>query len=293
MRYVTFWQDEQRYIGVSTQDGVVNVTEAAAKLGLRFPESMEQLIASGAEGRQLVQQVLDAAVREGGPLLDETNLRFAPVVAKPEKIVCVGLNYRRHAHEAGMEVPEVPVYFPKYGNSLAGHGEDVVLPASAVENDYEVELAVVIGSPAKNVAVEDALDVVFGYAVANDLSARDLQMRTGQWMYGKAIDGFLPIGPWLVTADEVGDPQKLDLTCYVNGELRQSSNTADMVFSVAEIISDLSHIMTLKPGDIVITGTPEGVAMGLPSKPWLEHGDEVVCAIEKLGVLTNRMVRDE
>ena len=189
-----------------------------------------------------------------------------------------------------MSVPDAPVYFSKYANSLIGHKADVVLPDGVVENDYEVELAVVIGRPTKNVSVDEALDTVFGYTIGNDLSARELQRRTSQWLYGKALDGYLPLGPWLVTVDEVSDPQNLQLRCTVNGELRQNSNTADMVFSVAEIISDLSRIMTLQPGDVILTGTPEGVAMGMPSPPWLKPGDVVVCEIEGLGRLVNRMV---
>lgn len=189
-----------------------------------------------------------------------------------------------------MAVPAAPVYFSKFVNSLVGHRADVVLPAGATEIDYEVELAVVIGKRVKHVSVDEALNAVFGYAIGNDLSARDWQNRTSQWLYGKAIDDFLPLGPWLVTADEVGDPQKLRLRCTVNGEVRQDSNTSDMVFSVAEIISDLSRAMTLEPGDVIMTGTPEGVALGMAGKPWLKPGDVVVCEIDGLGQLVNRMV---
>lgn len=291
MRFVSFLEDDRRRIGVSTSDGVVDLSAAAAELGIDMPASMEELIAAGEAGLQQIESVLSGASdTDKFPLLDEESLDYLPVVSAPEKIVCVGLNYRRHAEEAGVAVPDVPVYFPKYANSLVGHGVDVTLPEGAVENDYEVELAVIIGKRAKHVTVDEALDAVFGYSIGNDLSVREFQRRANQWMYGKAIDDFLPLGPWLVTADEVGDPQNLELRCTVNGELRQNSNTGDMVFSVAEIISDLSQIMTLQPGDVILTGTPEGVAMGMESKPWLKPGDTVVCEIERLGTLVNRMV---
>ncbi len=191
-----------------------------------------------------------------------------------------------------MPVPEQPIYFAKYANSLAGSGEDVAIPSATRKTDYEIELVVVIGRPARNVPTEQALDHVFGYATGNDLSARDLQMRSSQWMYGKAIDGFAPLGPYVVTTDEVPDPQILDLRCWVNGELRQSSNTKDMVFGVAELVSDLSQIMTLEPGDVIYTGTPEGVILGMAEQVWLQAGDEVVCEIENLGRLVTRLVAD-
>lgn len=294
MRYVSFREDGQHRIGVVMTDGVLDLTGAAAALGISIPGSMEKLIAAGPAGRQKTEAVVEQALDSGkGQLLAEDDLDYLPVVSAPEKIVCVGLNYRRHAEESGMPVPAVPVYFPKYANSLIGHGKDVVLPKEAKENDYEVELAVIIGKTIKRAAVEEALDAVFGYTVGNDLSARDLQMRSSQWLYGKAIDGFLPLGPWLVTADEVEDPQALRLRCSVNGELRQNSSTSDMVFTVAEIISDLSHVMTLRPGDVILTGTPEGVAMGMESKPWLQPGDVVECEIDGLGKLVNRMAAEE
>jgi 2-keto-4-pentenoate hydratase/2-oxohepta-3-ene-1,7-dioic acid hydratase in catechol pathway len=213
----------------------------------------------------------------------------APILA-PEKIICVGLNYRRHAAESGMAVPTTPVIFSKFANALAGAREAIPLPAVASQYDYEVELAVVIGRRAANVSAATALDYVFGYCTANDLSARDLQMRTSQWLLGKTLDKFLPLGPYLMTANAVGDPQALAVRCWVNGDLRQNSNTADMVFPVAHLVAYLSQHMTLQPGDIILTGTPEGVVLGRPQKDWLVPGDEVVVEVEKLGRLVNRLV---
>ncbi len=223
-------------------------------------------------------------------LISEFDSKIGSCVAEPSKIICIGLNYRKHATESGMAVPTVPVAFTKYNNTLIDYGCDVRLGKEGEQFDYEVELGVVIGKNCKNVSKQNALDYVLGYCVANDLSCRDLQFKTSQWLLGKSLDGFLPLGKYLVTADEIDDPQKLQLTCRVNGELRQNSNTADMIFSVAEIISFLSNYMTLVPGDLILTGTPEGVIMGMPEKKWLKPGDLVKVEIEKIGYTENRMV---
>lgn len=273
--------------GVATPAGVVDV----AAVGFA-QHSMESLIAQPAALRALqaaVEQIVGAPMAQADGLLDEALLQLAPVLTNPGKIICVGLNYRRHAIESGMPIPTTPVLFSKFINSLAAPDEAIPLPAAAEQYDYEVELAVVIGQRARNVQVEQALAHVFGYCTANDLSARDLQMRTSQWLLGKTLDKFLPIGPYLVTADEVGDPQTLSLKCWVNGELRQDSNTADMVFSVAEIVSYISQHFTLEPGDIICTGTPEGVILGMANKVWLHAGDRVTVEVGGLGQLTNVM----
>jgi len=224
-----------------------------------------------------------------GFVLKEENLIIGPCTPNPSKILCIGLNYRKHAIESGMAIPAIPVVFTKYNNTLVDHGADVPLGKVGVQFDYEVELGVVIGRRCKDVKAVDALDYVFGYCVANDLSCRDLQFRTSQWLMGKSLDHFLPLGKYLVSKDEVGDPQRLALRCSLNGETRQNSNTADMVFSIAEIIEDLSRHMTLEPGDLILTGTPEGVIMGLREKNWLKPGDVVVVEVEGLGESRNRM----
>jgi 2-keto-4-pentenoate hydratase/2-oxohepta-3-ene-1,7-dioic acid hydratase in catechol pathway len=195
--------------------------------------------------------------------------------------------------ETGATIPEVPILFSKYANALAAHREDIRIPPETSQVDYEVELGVVIGRPARRVAAERALDYVAGYCVANDVSARDLQMRTSQWMLGKMLDGFLPLGPYLVTADEVPEPQALGLRCFVNGEKRQDSSTSDMIFSVAEIVSYTSRYVTLEPGDLIITGTPAGVILGMPEpRPWLAAGDVLELEIDGLGRLVNRLVAE-
>jgi 2-keto-4-pentenoate hydratase/2-oxohepta-3-ene-1,7-dioic acid hydratase in catechol pathway len=282
MRLVSFHGPDGVRLGVDTDRGVVDVVAAAPGA----PATVRELIAAGPEALDQVRQAVGSAT-EAVPL---DQVRLAPAVPDPEKIICVGLNYRKHAAEGGMPVPDQPIYFAKFRNSLAGSGEEVAIPAATRKCDYEVELVAVIGRRTRDVPPETALEAVFGYATGNDLSARELQVRSSQWTYGKAIDGFAPLGPYLVTADDVPDPQELRTRTWVNGDLRQDSTTRDMVFSVAELVSDLSRIMTLEPGDVVFTGTPEGVILGMADQVWLQPGDEVVCEVEGLGRLVTPLV---
>jgi 2-keto-4-pentenoate hydratase/2-oxohepta-3-ene-1,7-dioic acid hydratase in catechol pathway len=224
-----------------------------------------------------------------GQTLDLPSLRLAPCVPHPGKIVCVGLNYRRHAIETHAAIPTHPVLFSKFDNALAASGEDIPLPSVAVQYDYEAELVVVMGRRATRVGEAEALDHVWGYCNGNDLSARDLQSQSSQWLLGKSLDHFAPIGPWLVSRDEAGDPSSMPIRCTVNGEVRQDSSVGDMIFAVPELVSFISRHITLEPGDIIFTGTPEGVALGRPDKPWLRAGDEVSVEVGPLGRLVNRM----
>lgn len=298
MILLQFRTSEGLHLGVKTEHGVVDVTAALNDTSISLshtgiPSSLAAVCAGGSTACEplelLVQQLLasDSANRW---LLHEPTLTYGPCVANPGKIICIGLNYRRHVEESGMAIPTLPVLFSKFSNAIAASGEEVVLPANAVEYDYEAELCVVIGKRAKNVGEQDALNYVLGYCNTNDLSARDLQMRTSQWLLGKTLDQFSPIGPYLVTADEVSDPQGLDIRCWVNGALRQNSSTADMIFSVAYLVSYISQYMTLEPGDLISTGTPEGVVLGMKEKQWLKPGDEVTVEIAGLGRLTNTMI---
>ncbi len=205
-------------------------------------------------------------------------------------ILCIGLNYRRHAIESDMPIPERPILFIKPTSTLCPHEGDILLPQTE-ELDYECELAVIIGKAAKNVSEEDALDYVLGYTCANDVSARDWQLKLDkQWARGKSFDTFCPLGPTLVPASEIPDPNALRIQTRVNGITLQDSNTKDMIFSVREIISYLSQGMTLLPGTVILTGTPEGVAMGRTPSPWLKPGDAVEIEIEGIGVLRNQVV---
>jgi 2-keto-4-pentenoate hydratase/2-oxohepta-3-ene-1,7-dioic acid hydratase in catechol pathway len=280
-------------LGLRTTHGVIDVAAAAKELlaGTQVPPptSMQELCAGWQETRQGLQRLQELAQgQEAAPwLLSEERLQLAPCVPHSGKILCIGLNYRRHAAEAGMPVPDSPMLFSKYANSLAASGETIPLPANARQYDYEAELALVIGRRARAVTEAQALDFVLGYCAANDLSARDLQFRTSQWLLGKALDKFLPIGPYLVTTDEVPDPQDLRMRCLLNGEVRQDSSTADMIFSVAFLVSYLSQYLTLEPGDVIVTGTPEGVIMGRQDGRWLQAGDEVAIEIAGLGRLVN------
>ena len=287
MKLLTYKADGGLKSGIATDKGVIDVAAAGLALGVDAPIAVADL----ADGTGKLQALIDKVTGDEPWLHDEAGLTLGPCVSNPGKIVCIGLNYAKHAAESNLPIPSHPVVFSKFNNSLAGNGEDVPLIADvASEFDYEVELCAVIGKTAKNVAEADALSYVAGYSTANDLSTRDLQMRSSQWLIGKTSDKFLPLGPYLVTADEVGDPQKLRLTCTVNGEIRQDSNTSDMIFTVAQIISYCSQFFTLEPGDVILTGTPSGVAMGMANKPWLKKGDVVEVEVEKLGKLTNKMV---
>jgi len=218
--------------------------------------------------------------------------RLGTPVAGTRQFVAIGLNYRKHAAEAGLELPKEPVMFTKAVTSLAGPNDDVELPEGAVTGDWEIELGFVIGKLARKVSVADALSHVAGYCLANDVSERDWQTkRGGQWSKGKSFDGFGPIGPWLVTRDELPDPRGIALELAVNGETRQKSSTADMIFGVPEILSHLSQFMTLLPGDVVITGTPEGVGLGIKPNPvFLRRGDVMTLDGGPLGTQRQRVV---
>jgi 2-keto-4-pentenoate hydratase/2-oxohepta-3-ene-1,7-dioic acid hydratase in catechol pathway len=213
-------------------------------------------------------------------------------IDRPGKIVCVGLNYRDHAEEQGIELPSAPLLFAKWPNALIGPGEPIVIPRVSKQVDYEAELAVVIGECVRGVSEENALDSVRGYICLNDVSARDLQFSDGQWTRGKSADTFCPVGPKLVPAAEVPNPQRLGIRCVLNGEVMQDSTTANMIFTVAEIIAYASATMTLEPGDLIATGTPAGVGVFRDPPVLLKQGDEVTVEIDGLGSLTNP-VQDE
>jgi len=278
-------------LGVKFDDGVFDVAKAAGLLGMSAPPTLDQMLR---EGSWLQVEAVIAGTRSAGlsqTLTPESSITFGRLFSNPGKIVCVGLNYRKHAQEVGMPVPKVPVLFNKFNNSLAAHNDVIRLPPRDVSYkfDYETELLVVIGRHARNVSEADALGVVAGYCTANDFSARDLQLETGgQWMIGKTLDSFAPIGPYFVSAARVGDPNNLKIETHVNGEVRQSSNTSDFIFNVQQVISYISRHFALEPGDLIYTGTPQGVIQGMPpdKRVWLKAGDRVVSTIEKLGQLS-------
>ena len=225
--------------------------------------------------------------------LKEGEFRYLPAVGKPGKILCIGLNYKSHIKETREEPPEYPVIFSKFSNSLAASEESIPLPLNSKEVDYEGELGIIIGKEASMVPENEALGHVFGYFAGNDVSARDLQKKTSQWLLGKSCEKFFPTGPYVVTADEIPDPQNLSIKTTVNGEIRQNSNTSNMIFTCKFLVSYISQYMKLEPGDVISTGTPDGVIAGFPEnkRVWLSDGDEVVVEIEKLGKLRNTFVK--
>lgn len=286
MKFLNYIAGDKIRLAVKCEHGIIDVEQAANRYSLKVPKTIEEVILSAEDGKL---QLLELVERDA-EILPEEGIIYAPSVTNPEKIICIGLNYVSHGEECDMNIPATPVIFSKFNNSLAAHNQTIMLPKTAEKFDYEAELIIVIGKEAANVSKEAALSYVFGYTIGNDLSARDLQFRTGQWLLGKTSDGFAPIGPYLVTADEI-DPSKLEVSCRVNGSLRQSGNTRDMIFDCAAIVSYLSQYMTLKPGDIIFTGTPSGVILGYPEgqQNWLKSGDEVVVTIENMGSLSNTL----
>lgn len=295
MKLLTMVTEDGLKLGVKTEQGILDVSRAIdiVPTSLAVPQSIEEVLEgarSAVDNLQgFYQEVLQSSADKKELFLEEDTIKIGPAIPSPGKIICVGLNYTKHAEESNMPIPEYPILFNKFDNTIAAHGDEIALPFNSKEVDYEAELVIVIGKTTKRVAKENALDHVFGYCNVNDLSARDLQFRTNQWLLGKCLDGFSPVGPYLVTADEVGDPNNLGIRAYVNGEVRQDSNTSDMIFHCDEIVSYISEHMTLQPGDIILTGTPEGVVFGYPKEKqvWLKDGDEVTIEIDKLGRLTN------
>lgn len=221
------------------------------------------------------------------PRYDADRLDYAPVVVAPEKVVCVGLNYRKHILEMGRELPQFPTLFAKYSRALVGAYDDVVLPAASEAVDWEAELAVIIGAPARNVSADEAHQAIAGFTTINDVTCRDWQYRTAQWLQGKTFEATTPIGPWLVTSDDERTVAR-DLSCEVNGEVVQSANTADLVFSPIDLVAYLSTVFTLMPGDVIATGTPGGVGHARKPPRYLAEGDELRTRIDGVGECRNR-----
>lgn len=285
MKLLTFVDEitEKYHLGVLTEKGVLDISGDF--------ETLQEVMANKEKAEALIEFYLEAEHIE---LKSIDEIKLGPVVPNPEKIICVGVNYKRHAEEMKIDIPELPIIFSKFNNTLAAHNSTVKIPEDTSMIDYEGELAIIIGKKGRNIARDDAMDYVFGYANANDVSDRSAQFATSQWLAGKSYDGFCPIGPYIATLGEIGEPHKLRIKTYVNDELRQDSNTNDMIFKSRGLVSHISKYMTLKPGDIILTGTPEGVASGYKTadKPWIKEGDTVTVEIESLGRLTNRFEKE-
>jgi 2-keto-4-pentenoate hydratase/2-oxohepta-3-ene-1,7-dioic acid hydratase in catechol pathway len=285
MKLVSFALGGTEQLGVVDRGRLVRATD----LGRGVATTMAELLARWPASLETLRVAWDTGAVGDGTTLGEVEL-LAPVV-RPGKIACAGVNYRDHASEQNREAPDHPVMFAKFATSVVGDGAEIRWsPKLTQAVDFEAELAVVIGATCRRVSVARALDYVAGYTCLNDVSARDLQYSDKQFVRAKSLDTFCPMGPWLVTADEIPDPQTLDIRCLVNGVVMQDSNTSDMVFGVAELISFCSQAFTLEPGDVIATGTPGGVGWFREPKQMLKDGDDVIVEIERLGRLVNRCV---
>lgn len=283
MRFVTLQREGY------TEPGVLLGGELIGIGGAGF-ESMLSVIAGGADAMDRVRRWLKNP--PPGEPFDPARTRLPAPVPRPPKIVCIGLNYRDHAAESNLPIPDTPTVFAKFQTAVTGHRHPIVLPKSSAKPDYEAEFAVVIGQGGRHIPEERWREHVFGYTIANDVSARDFQMATTQWMIGKTFDTFAPIGPAIVTADEIADPHNLAISLTISGEVLQSSNTRHLIFGVPKLIAYLSSVFTLEPGDIISTGTPAGVGFARKPPRWLKPGDEVVVRVEGLGELVNPVVAE-
>jgi len=290
MKLITFVHEGRTRLGALVAiDGIERVVDLN-RLQPELPADMLALLEAGPDALDLARETAAAATPDQALSLAEVKIK-APV-PRPPKIICIGQNYLAHAHESNASAPPFPIIFAKYANSVIAHGEPICIPPAVTKPDYEGELAVVIGRRGRNIPEADALDYVAGYMPLNDVSARDWQNRTSQWVIGKTPDTFCPMGPALVTADEIPDIQNIGLRTVIGDEVLQEGHTSLMIFSVAHLIADMSQVMTLEPGDVIATGTPAGIGAARTPPRWLRPGDVVRIEIEKVGVLENPVVAE-
>ncbi|MGA9628141.1 MAG: fumarylacetoacetate hydrolase family protein [Bryobacteraceae bacterium] len=283
MRFVTLEREGYAEPGVLLGGELIGIGGAGF-------DSVLSVIAGGADALDRVRRWLKNP--PPGEPFHPARTRLAAPVPRPPKIVCIGLNYRDHAAESNLPIPETPTVFAKFQTAVTGHRHPIVLPRNSVKPDYEAEFAVVIGQGGRHIPEERWREHVFGYTMVNDVSARDFQMATTQWMIGKTFDTFAPIGPAIVTAEEIEDPHNLDISLTLSGQVMQNSNTRHLIFGVPKLIAFLSSVFTLEPGDIISTGTPGGVGMARKPPRWLKPGDEVVVRVAGLGELVNPVVAE-
>ncbi len=281
MRLVTYEVSGHAHAGLLVEDSVIDLEPAGFSSVLGAIENLD-----------LWQSKVERLVGEGARA-SLTSVKLLAPIPTPRKLICVGLNYLDHVKETGAEVPKVPAIFSKFATSVIGPEEPVVLPKVSKQVDYEAELAFVIGKGGRHIAAEDWEQHVFGYTIVNDVSARDYQLATSQWLMGKTFDTFAPIGPAIVTADEAPDPHNLKIGLRLNGKTMQDSNTKELIFKIPELIAFLSSVFTLEPGDIVSTGTPPGVGFSRKPPVYLQDGDEMVVSVEGLGELKNSVVAEQ
>jgi 2-keto-4-pentenoate hydratase/2-oxohepta-3-ene-1,7-dioic acid hydratase in catechol pathway len=283
LKLVTFQRDGAPEPGVVRNDEVIGLWNAGFS-------DMLSIVAAGSD---VLRRIEHWAAR--APASDRHRLasvRLKAPIPRPPKIICVGLNYRDHAIESGMDIPDVPTIFTKFPTAVIGSGDNIVLPRASTKPDYEAEFAFVIGKGGRHIPEDRWREHVFGYMNLNDVSARDFQLATSQWIMGKTFDTFAPMGPYLVTADEIADPHALDISLTINGETLQSSNTSHLIFKIPDLISHLSAVFTLEPGDVVSTGTTAGVGFARKPPRFLRPGDEVVVRVEGLGELRNSVIEE-
>ena len=304
MKLVTFTRGGDTSIGAYQEGKIIDLHASFLKLLMTTGEVRAQEIANAYIPRDMIgfleggeksfayaQKAVNFALQtdDSSLILDRKDVRLEAPIQRPQKMICVGQNYREHILEMGRELPEYPVLFAKFANAIIGPEDNIPFHPISEQLDYEAEFAFVIGKRAKNVSEEDALDYVAGYTIGNDVTYRDIQRRTPQWLQGKSVDGSAPLGPWLVTSDEIADPSRLDISLSVNGERRQKSNTANLVFTIPKLVAFISELMTLEPGDIIMTGTPAGVGFAMEPQGFLKGGDVVRIEVEKIGVLENKV----
>lgn len=282
MKLATFTADGATRIGLASESGIIDLRAAAPELA----EEMSAFLGQGPEARSRARSI----AASGAPSVEPALLQLHAPVLRPPKILGIGLNYKDHIQETGRTAPEVPVVFNKQSTSVTGTGTPVYRPQESYRLDYEGELAFVIGERCRRVPKRRAPEVIAGYTVCNDVSVRDWQRRSPTMTMGKSWDTHCPLGPWIVTGDEIGDPHDLNIETRINGEVRQASNTRHLLFDCYELVEHLSTVFTLEPGDVVTTGTPGGVAAAMDPPRWLEPGDEIRITIEKIGTLENTVV---
>ncbi|MEO7650788.1 MAG: fumarylacetoacetate hydrolase family protein [Bryobacteraceae bacterium] len=278
MKFVTFQRNGASEPGVLRNEEIVSLKNAG------FPDLLSVIAGGVAANARITEYLLKPAADDVAPF---ASAKLLAPIPRPPKIICIGLNYRDHAIESNMEIPKTPTVFSKYATSVVGPGANIVLPKVSVKPDYEAEFAVIIGKAGRNIPGDKWQEHVFGYCNLNDVSARDYQMATSQWMIGKTFDTFAPMGPYIVTADEIADPHNLDISLTINGEVLQNSNTKHLIFRIPDLIEYLSSVFTLEPGDVISTGTPSGVGFARKPPRWLVAGDDVVVRVQGLGELRN------
>jgi 2-keto-4-pentenoate hydratase/2-oxohepta-3-ene-1,7-dioic acid hydratase in catechol pathway len=285
MRFVTF-----RRSGAAPEPGVLAENRVIGLGGAGYTNLLD-LIANWETAKSAIQSYVAGAPQEA--VSDAGSVKLLAPIPRPQKLICVGLNYRDHAIESKMEIPSVPTIFNKFPSCVIGPGDEIVLPKNSVKPDYEAEFAFIIGKGGRHIQADRWQEHVFGYTIVNDVSARDFQMATTQWLMGKTFDTFAPMGPSIVTADEIADPHNLDIRMTIDGQVLQNSNTRELIFRIPELIEYLSSVFTLEPGDVVSTGTPAGVGFGHKPPRWLKAGDECIVYVEGIGELRNPVVAEK